>query len=65
MIDTAKRLGKKNSKVFLKIFCFIIILTLIALCARWVYIKKKKTKVGYFYDENGNPEEKAKVVYIQ
>jgi len=65
VIDAAKRLGKKNSKVFLKIFCFIIILTLIVLCARWVYAKKKKSKVGYFYDEHGNPEEKAKVVYIQ
>jgi hypothetical protein len=38
---------------------------LLVLCARWIYAKKKKSKVGYFYDENGNPEEKAKVVYIQ
>jgi hypothetical protein len=65
VITTAKRLGKKNKRVFLKIFCFVIIFTLIVLCARWIYAKKKKSKVGYFYDENGNPEEKAKVVYIQ
>ena len=26
---------------------------------------KKKSKSGYFYDESGNPEEKAKVVYIK
>ena len=65
VITTAKRLGKKNKRVFLKIFCFVIIFTLIVLCARWIYAKKKKSKLGYFYDENGNPEEKAKVVYIQ
>ena len=65
VINAAKRLGKKNSRLFLKIFCGIIIFTLIILCARWIYNKKKKAKVGYFYDENGNPEEKAKVVYIQ
>jgi hypothetical protein len=61
----AKRLGRNNTKLVLKMFCGVVIIILIVLCARWIYARKKKVKVGYFYDENGNPEEKAKVVYIQ
>ena len=61
----AKRLGKRNTSLVLKLFCCVVIIVLIVLCVRWIYARKKKAKVAYFYDENGNPEEKAKVVYIQ
>ena len=45
------------------IFCLVVIVGLFV-GIRWFINKKKKNKVGYFYDESGN-QEKAKVVYIQ
>ena len=49
---------------FTKIIIFLIIGIAFILCIIWICSKRKK-KEGYFYDENGNPEEKAKVVYIK
>ena len=60
-----QNLRKKKSHAIIKIICGIVLIILIAICIRWIYVRKKKVKVGYFYDENGNPEEKAKVVIIQ
>ena len=45
------------------IYCCVGIVVICVI--RWLLSKRKKNKVGYFYDESGNPEEKAKVVYIQ
>ena len=45
-LNVAKRLGKKNTSVVLKIFCCIIIIVIIGLCARWIYTRKKKVKVA-------------------
>ncbi len=50
---------------FMKICTCLIFIIVFILCIRWVCLKKKKGKVGYFYDESGYPGEKAKVVYIQ
>lgn len=50
---------------FMKTCTYIVFIVLLILCGRWVFLKKKKGKVGYFYDETGYPGEKAKVVYIQ
>ena len=49
----------------MKIVIIVVIAVILILCIRWIFSRKKKAKVGYFYDESGNPEEKAKVVYIQ
>ena len=50
---------------FMKACIYIVIIVVFILCIRWIFLKKKKGKVGYFYDESGLPGEKAKVVYIQ
>jgi hypothetical protein len=50
---------------FMKACLYIVIIFVFILCIRWIFLKKKKGKVGYFYDESGYPGEKAKVVYIQ
>ena len=50
---------------FMKACIYIVIIVVFILCIRWIFLKKKKGKVGYFYDESGYPGEKAKVVYIQ
>ena len=50
---------------FMKVCTYIVFIVVLILCIRWVFLKKKKGKVGYFYDESGLPGEKAKVVYIQ
>lgn len=50
---------------FMKTCTCIVFIIVAILCIRWVFLKKKKGKVGYFYDESGYPGEKAKVVYIQ
>ena len=50
---------------FMKTCTYIVFLVVLILCIRWIFLKKKKGKVGYFYDESGLPGEKAKVVYIQ
>ena len=50
---------------FFKTCTCIIFIIIFILCIRWIFLKKKKGKVGYFYDESGYPGEKAKVVYIQ
>ncbi len=63
--NITKRLGSDSTKIGIKILIFVAISVIIILCIRWVFgKKKKKTKVGYFYDESGNPDEKAKVVII-
>ena len=49
----------KKIIIYLVVGCVIIILMIYSCC------KKRKSKSGYFYDESGNPEEKAKVVYIK
>ena len=50
---------------FMKACLYIVIIFVFILCIRWIFLNKKKGKVGYFYDESGYPGEKAKVVYIQ
>ena len=54
---------------YTSLICKIAIYCCVGICVicviRWLLAKRKKNKVGYFYDESGNPEEKAKVVYIQ
>ena len=47
-----------------KFIIYSIVGVTIFICLRWLF-SKKKSKTGYFYDESGNPAEKAKVVYIQ
>ena len=59
----------KDEETSNKGFIYKIIFGLVAFVVfifgiRWFINKKKKNKVGYFYDESGN-QEKAKVVYIQ
>ena len=54
-----------NNKGFIyKIILGLIIFVGLICGIRWFINKKKKNKVGYFYDESGN-QERAKVVYIQ
>ena len=62
--NITKRLGSDSTNIGIKILIFVIISVIIILCLRWVLRKKKKAKLGYFYDESGNPDEKAKVVII-
>ena len=62
--NITKRLGSDSTNIGIKILIFVIISVIIILCLRWVFRKKKKAKLGYFYDESGNPDEKAKVVII-
>ena len=45
------------------IICLIVVILII--CVIYICIRKKKGKASYFYDESGNPDEKAKVVYIR
>ena len=54
---------KSYTSIIIKIAIFCVVCIIIYFCNK--KIKKRKNKVGYFYDESGNPEEKAKVVYIQ
>ena len=54
---------KSYTSIIIKIAIFCVVCIIIYFCIK--IIKKRKNKVGYFYDESGNPEEKAKVVYIQ
>ena len=54
---------KSYTSIIFKVAIFCVVGIIIYFCIK--IIKKRKNKVGYFYDESGNPEEKAKVVYIQ
>ena len=45
--------------------CICIVVVILVICIIYLYIRKKKGKTSYFYDESGNPDEKAKVVYIR
>ena len=55
-----------NSKGFFnRIIIYLVAGGIIVILMIYFCCKKKKSKSGYFYDESGNPEEKAKVVYIQ
>ena len=62
--NITKRLGKDSTNIGIKIVIFFVITVLIVLCVRFLLKRKKKTRIGYFYDESGNPDEKAKVVII-
>ena len=56
---------EETSKGFIYKIIFGLVIFVVLICGiRWLINKKKKNKVGYFYDESGN-QEKAKVVYIQ
>ena len=54
---------KSYTSIICKVAIFCVAGIIIFFCIK--LLKNKKNKVGYFYDESGNPEEKAKVVYIQ
>ena len=54
-----------KSSLVVKIIIFLVAGSLIFCFLKWIINKRKKSRVGYFYDESGNPDEKAKVVYIQ
>ena len=54
-----------KSSLVVKIIIFLVAGSLIFCFLKWLINKRKKSRVGYFYDESGNPDEKAKVVYIQ
>ena len=45
--------------------CICIVVVISVICIIYLCIRKKKGKASYFYDESGNPDEKAKVVYIK
>jgi cobalamin biosynthesis Mg chelatase CobN len=69
-IDSNKQSSTFAPSIFgnltvVKVCIYIVIIVVFILCIRWIFLKKKKGKVGYFYDESGYPGEKAKVVYIQ
>ena len=51
--------------ILTKLIIFSIVFAVIIICVRWFFTIKKKNNIGYFYDESGNPAEKARVVYIQ
>ena len=56
---------EETSKGFIYKIIFGLVIFVVLICGiRWLINKKKKNKVGYFYDESGN-QERAKVVYIQ
>ena len=63
--DSNKDTESNKSSLVVKIIIFLVAGCLIFCCIKWLITKGKKNKVGYFYDESGNPDEKAKVVYIQ
>ena len=64
--DTNNETESKGMGTFGKIIIFLMIAFAIVICLRWLLRKKKLYKSSaYFYDRNGIPEEKAKVVYIQ
>jgi len=63
--DSNKDTESSKSSLIVKIIIFLIAGCLIFFCLKWFIAKRKKSRVGYFYDESGNPDEKAKVVYIQ
>ena len=45
--------------------CICIVVVILVICIIYICIRKKRGKASYFYDESGNPDEKAKVVYIR
>lgn len=55
--------GNSGGSSLKKIICFAVVILVI--CIICLYIRKKKGKASYFYDESGNRDEKAKVVYIR
>ena len=57
--------GQNYKSLFYKIILVLVIGFVLFLCIKYCLNRKKKGKFQYFYDPNGNPEEKAKVVYIQ
>ena len=63
-IDLNKEL-EENSTNWVKICICSTVVVAILICIICIFCRKKKGKVGYFYDDSGNPDEKAKVVYIK
>ena len=61
----AQNLETEDKGIFHNIFLYLIAGCIILILTIYCCLKKRKSKSGYFYDESGNPEEKAKVVYIQ
>ena len=59
-LESADNSKGSSLKKFICIFVIILVICIIYLC-----IKKRKGKADYFYDESGNRDEKAKVVYIR
>ena len=45
--------------------CICLVVIILVICIIYIFIRKKKGKASYFYDESGNPDEKAKVVSIK
>ena len=64
-LNLNKEIDLSNKGTIYKIIIYIVIGIVVLLCLRWLCLRKKSHKTGYFYDENGNIESKAKVVYIQ
>ena len=63
--DSNKDTETSKLSLVVKIIICIVVGSIIFCCLKSCIAKRKKSKVGYFYDESGNPDEKAKVVYIQ
>ena len=56
---------KSFSRTICKMIIYLIIAALLIFGLRWLYLKKKKYKLGYYNDDNRNPDENAKAVYIK
>ncbi len=59
-LESAGTSGGSSLKSIICLVVIILVVCIICLC-----IRKKKGKPSYFYDESGNRDEKAKVVYIK
>ena len=59
-LESSESSGGSSRKI---IICLVVVILVI--CIIYICIRKKRGKASYFYDESGNPDEKAKVVYIR
>ena len=59
----------EEQKSFLYLICkmviYLVVAFLLIIALRWLFLRRKKIKFGYYDDNSGNLEEKAKVVYIK
>ena len=58
---------ESSGKIFkiLPIALLVIVIIVIVIIALYSFLRKNENKNAYFYDENGNQDGSAKVVYIR